>query len=69
MKPIPQRLVALLNHLNTVNPKPTPKHVGLKTMIVAKDLGYVTGEGEFPHRALLLTAKGQAYLRSIHKPR
>lgn len=69
MKPIPQRLVALLNYLNTENAKPIPKHVGLKTIFVAKDLGYVIGEGEFPHRALLLTAKGLAYLRSIDKSR
>jgi hypothetical protein len=57
-----ERLDLFLCCLTATGWSPKPKHIGLKTIIQAKDLQYAEGQGDFPHRAFRLTIEGKSYL-------
>jgi hypothetical protein len=59
------RLNLLLNHLQKGRWRKLPDRVGLKTALIAQDLGLIEARGDdLRQRAYRLTAVGDAYLRS-----
>jgi hypothetical protein len=57
------RLNLLLNHLQKGRWRKLPNQVGLKTALVAEDLGLVESKGDdFRARTYRLTAVGRTYL-------
>jgi len=58
------RLNLLLNHLHKGRWRKLPAQVGLKTALVAEDLGLIESRGEnLRARSYRLTSDGSAYLR------
>ena len=53
-----QRMLIFLRHLSLRELRPTPKGVGLKTVIKGIELGYVFSPDEFPHEVYVLTQAG-----------
>jgi hypothetical protein len=58
------RLDLLLNHLQKGRWRKLPNQVGLKTALIAQDLGLIEARGDdLRQRTYRLTAVGGAYLR------
>ena len=59
------RLDLLLNHLQKGRWRKLPNQVGLKTALIAQDLGLIEARGDdLRQRAYRLTMAGNDYLRS-----
>jgi hypothetical protein len=61
------RLDLLVNHLQKGRWRKLPSQVGLKTALIAQDLGLIEARGDdLRQRAYRLTAVGHAYLRKYN---
>jgi hypothetical protein len=56
------RLLLLLAHLRPSRWRKTPVNVGLKTGLIAEEMGLVVSRGEIRTRTYRLTAAGIAFL-------
>jgi hypothetical protein len=63
MRTSTERLHILLKHLGARGRQSTPKGVGLKTCLVAKDLGLIEIHGDIRNPTLQRTEAGLAYWR------
>jgi hypothetical protein len=56
------RLRLLLSHLRKSRWRKTPPNVGLKTALLAEEMGLIVSRGEILSRSYRLTAAGVAFL-------